>query len=148
MSSSVRVIAAAAFSIGVGFACSSSTSSTGTGNDPDASAADPTGDAGATPNEPGDAGGCLKECLAQHPNAPLKLDAVDQCVGMRCSTECQGDLVDAGPDAGLCGTTFPSGSPKACDDCITTNCCTAWTGCFGDTDCLAYDDCLSACPEE
>ena len=89
---------------------------------------------------------CFQSCFDQHPNAQTKLNAVDDCVGKSCSTECEGDLVDGG--AGLCGTTFPSGAGPACDDCITKSCCTAWSGCFGDSDCNAYNACLSACPEE
>ena len=102
---------------------------------------------------------CLARCAKEHPASVTKYNAVDTCWGASCKPSCvdQTGEFDGGAEGGtdggvndggtnLCGTKVSSGVDKACDDCTEQFCCPAWKGCYNDTDCLAYNSCLSDCP--
>lgn len=97
---------------------------------------------------------CLAACNALHMASVAKEDAIGTCWDTNCKGPCVDtpatgfDAGEAGlPDAGanpLCGTGANTNSLD-CDNCTTANCCPSWSGCFGDTDCTALDDCLGTC---
>lgn len=103
---------------------------------------------------------CVAQCAIDHPSGMTKYNAIDTCWAANCQAPCvdqsggfdAGDAGDAGGadsgvDAGgvVCGTDVSSGVDTTCDRCTEAFCCTAWKGCFGDTDCTAYNKCLGIC---
>ena len=109
---------------------------------------DPVAEAGQTQQQ------CIDACNAKHMASVPKEDAIGTCWDTNCKGPCVDnpatgfDAGEAGlPEAGanpLCGTGATTGAAD-CDNCTTAHCCPAWSGCFGDTDCSALDDCLGTC---
>jgi hypothetical protein len=97
---------------------------------------------------------CLMKCEKDHPASLPKFDAIDMCWEKSCKGPCidATGSFDAGAttkvnDGGgpICGTDTPSFTDKACDDCIEAFCCPSWKGCYEDTDCRAFDECIIDC---
>ena len=104
---------------------------------------------------------CFAKCEKDHPSSLSRYDAIDECWEKSCKGPCidQSGSFDAGEagtgakvnDGGapLCATDTPSFTDKACDDCIEARCCPSWKGCYEDTDCRAFDNCIIDClPEQ
>jgi hypothetical protein len=49
-----------------------------------------------------------------------------------------------GPTRGSCRTDVKT-PDAACSTCTAQKCCAAWDACFGDTECLALNQCSVAC---
>jgi hypothetical protein len=116
-------------------------------------------EAGVADSAPQTPAQCEAACGIKFASSVPKYDAVDTCWAANCQAECV-DLTagtyDAGADSGpispgndggngLCGTPIASHLDKACDDCTEANCCPAWTGCYGDKNCVDYNSCIGSC---
>jgi hypothetical protein len=71
------------------------------------------------------------------------------CIQENCAADCSttgggGTPEDSGSTAGGCSLS----GGGACQVCEQTNCCAADVACTGNSECLAYGDCLEACGDD
>jgi hypothetical protein len=88
---------------------------------------------------------CQQNCQTTNQAGVASAQALSQCINGSCGTQCGGGGNDGGTttDGGMtCGLT--TGTP-ACDQCLTTNCCSQEQACVNSTDCMALLMCLNNC---
>lgn len=96
---------------------------------------------------------CIAYCEADFPAGHVKGQAIDTCWKASCDPSCT-HMPDRLPGGQVTGPTAASTNrcvqqvltpSPSCSDCNSTFCCAEWDGCFGDTECVALNQCAIKC---